>query len=48
MTNREVTGEPWDVDLGDVEVLDRDGRAVELRTIWDQRPIVLALIRHFG
>ena len=49
MTNDdEAHGEPKDVELGDVEGLDRDGGIVVLRTLWDQRPIVLALIRHFG
>jgi hypothetical protein len=43
VTNDDATGA-----LGDVEVLDRDGRAVVLRTLWLEQPIVLALIRHFG
>ncbi len=43
MADNEVAGE-----LGDVELLDRDGRAVLVRTLWAERPIVLALIRHFG
>lgn len=43
MANNEAAGE-----LGDVELLDREGRAVVVRALWAERPIVLALIRHFG
>lgn len=43
MADKEAAG-----GLGDIELLARDGRAVIVRTLWAERPIVLALIRHFG
>ena len=32
----------------DVYVLDTAGRPVWLPSLWAERPIVLALVRHFG
>ena len=32
----------------DVYVLDTAGRPVSLPSLWAERPIVLALVRHFG
>lgn len=43
MADNEATGA-----LGAVDVLDRHGQSVTVRTLWAERPIVLALIRHFG
>ncbi|MEE8337570.1 MAG: hypothetical protein V3R95_05875 [Dehalococcoidia bacterium] len=43
MADNEATGE-----LGAVAVIDRHGQSVTVGTLWEQRPIVLALIRHFG
>jgi peroxiredoxin len=34
--------------LAEVRVLDGDGRQVRLGDCWDERPVVLAMIRHFG
>ena len=31
-----------------LEVLGRDGKAVEFSTLWRDRPAVLAFVRHFG
>jgi peroxiredoxin len=40
------------VDVGDgapdVEVLDPQGRAVRLSSLWADRPVVLAFLRHYG
>ena len=33
---------------GDLEVLRPDGQAVRLGSVWAGRPVVLALVRHFG
>ncbi len=35
-------------DLGDLSVLDLDGRSVRLGELWRERPIVLVFVRHFG
>ncbi|HEX8790441.1 MAG TPA: hypothetical protein VF765_05775 [Polyangiaceae bacterium] len=35
-------------DLSEAPVLDVDGRAVPLSSLWRDRPIVLAFVRHFG
>jgi hypothetical protein len=37
-----------DASIDSVTVLDLDGRAVPLASLWGDRPIVLAFIRHFG
>jgi hypothetical protein len=37
-----------DTTLESVTVLDLDGRAVPLASLWADRPVVLAFIRHFG
>jgi hypothetical protein len=34
--------------LGEIEVLDPNGATVRLGSLWDGRPILLAMIRHFG
>jgi hypothetical protein len=34
--------------LGAVEVLTPEGDTVALASLWSERPILLALIRHFG
>lgn len=34
--------------LAAVEVLDPAGKSVRLGTLWESRPIILAMIRHFG
>lgn len=34
--------------LDHLDVLDPDGVAVRLGTLWAERPVLLALIRHFG
>ena len=34
--------------LENIEVLDPDGRAVRLGTLWRDQTVVLAFIRHFG
>jgi len=35
-------------DLAALPVLDEDGRAHPLGTLWRTRPAVLAFVRHFG
>lgn len=35
-------------ELAAIEVLDPTGRALPLGSFWRERPIVLALVRHFG
>lgn len=35
-------------DVSRFEVLDPDGRSVPLGTLWRDRSVVLALVRHFG
>jgi hypothetical protein len=37
-----------DASLETVTVLDLEGRAVPLASLWADRPVVLAFIRHFG
>lgn len=37
-----------DASLESVTVLDLDGRPVRLASLWADRPVVLAFIRHFG
>jgi hypothetical protein len=34
--------------LAEATVLDPDGNPVRLGTFWDERPVILAMIRHFG
>jgi hypothetical protein len=34
--------------LEKVEALDPEGRAVRLGEFWQERPVVLVFIRHFG
>jgi peroxiredoxin len=32
----------------DVEVMDDQGRTVRLSSLWADRPVVLAFLRHYG
>jgi len=34
--------------LADCTVLDPTGKELRLGAFWDQRPVILAMIRHFG
>jgi hypothetical protein len=34
--------------LGDLEVLDGEGRARKLGSLWAERPAALVFVRHFG
>lgn len=34
--------------LAEIEVLDTEGKSVRLGDLWGERPIILAMIRHFG
>ncbi|MGD9932506.1 MAG: hypothetical protein AB7T37_02215 [Dehalococcoidia bacterium] len=34
--------------LGNAMVLDTEGQPVRLGSRWEEKPIVLAMIRHFG
>jgi hypothetical protein len=34
--------------LSNSEVLDLEGRPVKLGTLWAERPVVIAFLRHFG
>ena len=39
----------WDASaLAQLPVLDARGEPTRLGTVWAERPVVLALIRHFG
>ncbi len=35
-------------DLAKLTVLDAKGEAIELGTLWRERPAVLVFVRHFG
>ena len=35
-------------DLAQMTVLDADGKSVVLGSLWRDRPVVLAFLRHFG
>lgn len=35
-------------DLAKLSVLDEHGRTIALGTLWQERPVVLVFIRHFG
>ena len=37
-----------DVALSEAPVLDPEGRAVPLSSLWRDRPVVLSFVRHFG
>ena len=34
--------------LAEVEVLDTDGQPLRLGGLWQERPVLLVFIRHFG
>jgi hypothetical protein len=34
--------------LAAIEVLDPEGRSVRLGSLWSERTVVLAFVRHFG
>lgn len=34
--------------LGEVEVFDPTGMGLTLGSLWEDRPVLLAMIRHFG
>ncbi len=34
--------------LRDVTVLDTEGRPVRLGPLWDEKPLVLVFVRHYG
>ena len=34
--------------LTDVSVLDTDGKEVRLGTLWQEQPVVLVFVRHYG
>lgn len=40
--------EAWVGRLAECQVLDLAGEAVEVGTLWSERPVVLVLIRHYG
>jgi hypothetical protein len=40
--------ESVDVDLGEAPVLDLEGRAIPLASLWRDRTVVLSFVRHFG
>lgn len=35
-------------ELGEVEVLDTEGRGRKLNSLWSARPAALVFVRHFG
>ena len=35
-------------DLAAVDVLDASGASLKLGSFWEDRPVILAMIRHFG
>jgi hypothetical protein len=44
----DVTAPASAPELGAATVLDREGRAVPLESLWKDRPAVVAFVRHFG
>jgi hypothetical protein len=40
--------ETMDVDLGEAPILDLEGRAHPLSSLWRDRTVVLSFVRHFG
>ena len=34
--------------LDDIQVLRPDGNAIDICSLWQQRPVVLVFLRHFG
>ena len=40
--------EAMNVDLGEAPILDLEGGAVPLSSLWRDRTVVLAFVRHFG
>ena len=31
-----------------IQVMDADGNTIELSTLWANKPVILAFLRHFG
>ena len=31
-----------------IQVIDADGKAIELSSLWSDKPVVLSFLRHFG
>jgi hypothetical protein len=42
------TTEAVGADLGEAPILDLEGRAVPLASLWRDRTVVLSFVRHFG
>jgi hypothetical protein len=40
--------ETMDVNLGEAPILDLEGRAIPLSSLWRDRTVVLSFVRHFG
>jgi peroxiredoxin len=46
-----ATGDSWlspGAAAPDLTLVDEDGRQVRLADLWQQRPLVLLFVRHFG
>ena len=43
-----ATDRPVPKELADCEVTDEKGATIRLGSLWAERPIVLAFVRHFG
>jgi hypothetical protein len=48
MAHGRFTARPVPAELAAAEVLAEDGGTVRLGTLWSDRPVVLAFVRHFG
>lgn len=46
--HRQSTRDPDAAALGEVTVLDLEGKEVRLRELWRDRPAVLVFLRHYG
>jgi len=40
--------ETMGVDIGEAPILDLEGRAIPLSSLWRDRTVVLSFVRHFG
>ena len=48
MSHGQSTDRPVPPALADCEVSDETGHKLRLDSLWAERPIVLAFVRHFG
>jgi hypothetical protein len=48
MSSGQATDRPVPAALAECEVTDETGAKIRLDSLWAERPIVLAWVRHFG